>query len=214
MARPGTRAVRPRSRRKPGDERRAELYEAAAKTFHEKGYNAASLQDIAEQLGILKGSLYYYIQSKEDLLYDLITAIQAEGLEVVTAAAKIDGDPLDRLHNVIVAHVTHTCRTLSKTSVYLHERDALPPKRRKDIRGSEHAHEAVFSGLIAEGQQAGLVRADVDPKIAMRSILGSINWTYRWFTPKGALRAAKLAEQLADLNVRSIAVPEALSHRG
>ena len=72
--------------RKPREERWAELIEVATQVFYEKGYDGASLQDIADRLGMLKGSLYYYIQSKEDLLFDVISAVHRDGLAVVRAA--------------------------------------------------------------------------------------------------------------------------------
>src|SRR3954466_9452380 len=118
---PGRAQRRGGGERKPREERWAELIEVATQVFYEKGYDAASLQDIADRLGILKGSLYYYIQSKEDLLFDVISAVHKEGLAVVRACADTAGDPLQRLRTVIVGHVEHTCANLVQTAVFLHE---------------------------------------------------------------------------------------------
>jgi AcrR family transcriptional regulator len=206
----GRSARRSGGERKPREERWAELIGVATQVFYEKGYDAASLQDIADRLGMLKGSLYYYIQSKEDLLFDVISAVHKDGLAVVRARADTPGDALERLRHVIVGHVEHTCANLVATAVFLHELSALPPERRLEVLGTEHAYQAVFRDLIELAQKDGLVRADVDPRLAALSVLGSTNWVYRWFRPGGDFSAEQIARELAEMAIRGIATPEAL----
>ena len=102
--------------RKPREERWSELIQVATEVFYAKGYDAASLQDIADRLGMLKGSLYYYIQSKEDLLFDVIKAVHEEGLANIESLAAGEGNPLERLRDVIIGHIEHECRNLTKTA--------------------------------------------------------------------------------------------------
>jgi AcrR family transcriptional regulator len=204
----GRSARRSGGERKPREERWAELIGVATQVFYEKGYDAASLQDIADRLGMLKGSLYYYIQSKEDLLFDVISAVHKDGLAVVRARADTPGDALQRLRHVIVGHVEHTCANLVPTAVFLHELSALPPERRLEVLGSEHAYQAVFRDLIELAQKDGLVRADLDPRLAALSVLGSTNWVYRWFRPGGDFSAEQIAQELAEMAIRGIAVAE------
>lgn len=199
--------------RKPREERWAELIEVATQVFYEKGYDGASLQDIADRLGMLKGSLYYYIQSKEDLLFDVISTVHREGLAVITARADAPGDALERLEGVIVGHVEHTCRNLVATAVFLHELSALPPERRQEVLGTEHAYQAVFRDLIEQAQAAGLVRPEIEPRVAALSVLGSTNWVYRWFRPDGTFRPETIGAQLADMAIHGIATDRALADR-
>jgi TetR/AcrR family transcriptional regulator, cholesterol catabolism regulator len=209
----GRSARRSGGERKPREERWAELIEVATQVFYEKGYDGASLQDIAERLGMLKGSLYYYIQSKEDLLFDVISTVHKEGLAVIRGRADVPGGPLERLENVIVGHVEHTCRNLVPTAVFLHELSALPPERRQEVLGSEHAYQGVFRDLIELAQKDGLVRAELDPRLATLSVLGSANWVYRWFRPGGEFSAEQIGAQLADMAIRGIATEAALAAR-
>jgi len=197
--------------RKPREERWSELIEVATDVFYEKGYEAASLQDIADRLGMLKGSLYYYIQSKEDLLYDVIHSVHAEGLANIEALAAGEDDALQRLRSVIIGHIDHECRNMAKTAVFLHELQALAPERQAEIIGDEHAYRRVFSDLIQAGQAEGLIRADVSPKLAALGILGSVNWVYRWFRPGGEFTAREIGAQFADLAVRGLAESAALA---
>jgi AcrR family transcriptional regulator len=199
--------------RKPRQERWAELLDVAAAVFHERGYDGASLQDIADRLGMLKGSLYYYIHNKEDLLFEVISAVHSTGLAVVQAAADTSGDPLERLERVIVAHVEHTCRNLVPTAVFLHELASLPEDRRNEAVGKGHVYQGVFLGIIEEAQEAGLLRRDVDPLLATLSILGSANWVYRWFRPRGQFSAARIGAQFADFAIGGIANKRVLAKR-
>jgi AcrR family transcriptional regulator len=209
----GRSARRSGGERKPREERWAELIEVATQVFYEKGYDGASLQDIADRLGMLKGSLYYYIQSKEDLLFDVISTVHRDGLAVIRARAEIDGGPLERLENVIVGHVEHTCHNLVPTAVFLHELSSLPAERRREVLGSEHAYQAVFRDLIDEAQRAGLIRSDLDPRLAALSILGSTNWVYRWFRPGGTFTPEQIGAELAEMAIRGIATDAALALR-
>lgn len=202
----GRSARRSGGERKPREERWAELIEVATQVFYEKGYDGASLQDIADRLGMLKGSLYYYIQSKEDLLFDVISSVHRDGLAVIRARADTPGTPLDKLRSVIVGHVEHTCRNLVPTAVFLHELAALSPQRRQEVLGSEHAYQGVFRDLIERAQRDGTVRADLDPRLAALSILGSANWVYRWFRPGGEFTPEQIGTELAEMAIRGIAV--------
>jgi len=85
----GRSARRSGGERKPREERWAQLIEVATRVFFEKGYDAASLQDIADRLGMLKGSLYYYIQSKEDLLFEVISTVH---IFAMTASRRVRPD--------------------------------------------------------------------------------------------------------------------------
>lgn len=199
--------------RKPREQRWAELIEVATQVFYEKGYDGASLQDIADRLGMLKGSLYYYIQSKEDLLFDVVSTVHRDGLAVIRARADVEGEPLQKLESVIVGHVEHTCRNLVPTAVFLHEISALPAGRREEVLGSEHAYQGVFRGLIEQAQKQGDVRADLDPRLAALSVLGSTNWVYRWFRPGGAFTPEQIGAELAEMSIRGIATEKALAAR-
>ena len=209
----GRSARRSGGERKPREERWAELIEVATQVFYEKGYDGASLQDIADRLGMLKGSLYYYIQSKEDLLFDVISSVHRDGLAVIRSRAEVEGDPLRRLESVIVGHVEHTCRNLVPTAVFLHELSALPGERRAEVLGSEHAYQGVFRDLIEQAQARGDVRADLDPRLAALSVLGSTNWVYRWFRPGGAFSPEQIGAELAEMSIRGIATEQGLAGR-
>ena len=199
--------------RKPKNERWAEILEVATQLFYERGIEAASLQEIADRLGIMKASLYYYFPSKDVLLFEVLKQAHDEGLAVILSAAETPGDPLVKLEAVIVAHVEHTCQRLVSSAVCQEGIFKISEERRREIFGADHVYQDVFRRLIRDAQKAGLVRPDIDYRLATLSILGSINWVYRWFVPGKNGSAKTIARELADTAIRSIASATVLATR-
>jgi AcrR family transcriptional regulator len=194
-----------RERGRPPRRRQQEILDAAARVFHEKGYDSTSIQDIAGEVGILKGSLYYYISSKEDLLFEIIERTHREGLENVNRALESEGDALEKLRTVIVAHLTFLAENLVRVGVFLHEFRALGEERRRRIVGERDAFESIVRDLIRQGQSEGVVRDEIDPKLASLAILGMMNWLYQWYRPDGESSVAEVAEAFADFAVAGLA---------
>ena len=159
-----------------------EVLDAAARVFYERGYSDASVQDVADELGILKGSLYHYIDTKEDLLFRLLQETHDEIYEILEEVAALEGlNPLERLEIYIRKQVEYNIDNLLRVSVYYHDLERLTEERRKAIVGRRREHEQWVIGLIGEAQSSGLADPNLDPKIAARCIFATIIWTYRWF---------------------------------
>jgi len=180
--------------RKPREERWNELLKVAAKIFARKGYDATSLQDIAEELGILKGSLYYYIKTKDDLLCHLLSSAHKQGLQNIESIAAGPGNAIERLAAMIRRHVQYVCTDRDRTAVYLHERKRLSPEQRAQHLGDEHAYRHYFQAVLADGQAEGLVRQDIDIKLTALCLLSSLNSTYQWYKPSGEFAAVAVGE--------------------
>lgn len=163
--------------------------------FASQGYDATSLQDIADELDILKGSIYYYIDSKEDLLFEVVREVLEGGRRRVEAAAQSDGSAVDRIEAVIRVHVEHLIERLTETTVYLHEARQLTSERRKQL--PVPVFSSILEELIEEGRRDGSVRHDFDSHIVAMSLLGSANWVYRWYTPASSLDPARIVDQVA-----------------
>src|SRR3954454_17402777 len=143
--------------------RHDEILEAAARVFHEKGYESTSIQDIADAVGILKGSLYYYIDSKEDLLYEILEGIHAEALESVRKAPA-EGAPLQRIRAFVAAHIRHNAENLVKMALFFQDFRSLGEERRRSIVAERDAYEQFLRDLIRDGQAAGQICPEVDVK--------------------------------------------------
>ena len=113
--------------------REQEIHEAAAQVFHEKGYESTSIQHIADSVGILKGSLYYYITSKEDLLYEIIQGVHEEALRNLEKTRAVEGNALQRLRAFAMYHFTFNAENRVKVAVFFQDFRSLTPERRQTI---------------------------------------------------------------------------------
>ena len=200
-----SRAPRARARRGGANDENArtpkrrdrEVLDAAAKVFYQRGYADASVQDIADELGILKGSLYHYIDTKEDLLFRLLSETHDDVHGILDEVAGEEGlDPLERLHCYVRRQVEFNVDNLMKMSVYYHDVERLSDDRRAEIYGRRREHERWVVDLISEAQRQKLADPDVDPKVASRCIFATIIWPYQWFRP-GRDRRTDVAESCA-----------------
>jgi AcrR family transcriptional regulator len=189
----------------PPRRRHVEVLEAAARVFHEKGYESTSIQDIAEAVGILKGSLYYYIRSKEDLLYEIIKAVHEDALVNIRQVDEMEGDALQKVRAFVTSHLIFNAENLTKMGVFFHDFRSLSGERRQTIVEARDIYDELVRRLIREGQKEQIICPDIDPKSATFAIMGSLNWIYQWYKPDGNLSAGAIADEFADLIVNGLA---------
>ena len=196
-----------RPERKMPRKRRAEVLDAAARVFHAKGYEATSIQDIADEVGILKGSLYYYISSKEDVLFEMLQEVHVAALATVLAAVEADGNPVEKIHAFVETLARFNAENTIRMGILLHDFRSLGDERRSEIARERDQYDKILRRLIAEGKDAGLIRAEIDPKVTALAVMGMVNSIYHWFRPSGPQRPAHVGAVYADLVVASLVNP-------
>ncbi|WP_181780702.1 TetR/AcrR family transcriptional regulator [Pseudonocardia pini] len=197
---PPPRVRRRRAAPRPADDRWLEILERTAEIFAAKGYERTTVRDIADALGLLSGSLYYYISTKEDLLFAIIEAFHARGREAMAALDEAAGpDPLATLRAVVVRHVELNAETPVETAVFHTEFRRLAPERQEGITRTRRDHEDRVTRLVERGQADGALRADVPARVAALSALAMLNATHTWFQPGRGLTATELGELQATL---------------
>jgi AcrR family transcriptional regulator len=184
--------------------REDEILAAAGTLFREKGYHATSVRDIAESVGLLKGSLYHYIRSKEELLARLFDGALEGTVRELETIAQSDGSASDRLRDMVKAYVRAVTVNMDAVGLYLREWRSLPAPELSRLRAKRRAMRALFEGVVAQGVKAREFAAG-DEKIATLAILGMCNWIFEWYRPRGRLRPDHLANELAERAVRSVA---------
>jgi TetR/AcrR family transcriptional regulator, cholesterol catabolism regulator len=182
----GKRAARPRSagRTSIGRDREEQLIEVAARMFHEQGYEATSLQEMADELGLLKGSLYYYIKTKEDLLWAIIMRPHAAALALVEECSQMEAPPAERLSWFISAYAHLLAKDKIFVTVYLNELDRLSPARLRTIRRERDSFITFVIDLIEEGRRSGAFRQGGSAEIMALAILGMLNSSVRWYSAR------------------------------
>ena len=178
--------------------REQEIYELAAEIFHRKGYAATTLQDIAEAAGMLKGSLYYYIDSKEDLLYRITMSIHEDAHANLVRAHAVDGAPVEKLRSLVEGHVLSFGRRLNWIRVFYTEYGALSGERRREIMDERHSYERFVESLIKAGQADGSFCPDLDVRIVSNATLTLVNTVYLWYRAEAGTPIETVARTYAN----------------
>lgn len=187
--------------------REREILDAAAQIFHRQGYANSSVKEIADAVGLLKGSLYYYIDSKEDLLFRVLAEIHDEAHAIVDAVEGLGGSPLARLREYVQRHIEFNAANLTQIAVYYHDWKMLAPSRRAAILARRRSHERFVIALIEEAQAAGELDPELQPSLLANGILGAANWIYTWYQPKGSVTPQHLGELYGQIVTSGILPP-------
>jgi AcrR family transcriptional regulator len=193
-----------RPRTGPDPERFQQIVNAAAELFHSKGYSATSIQDIADASGLLKGSLYHYVDSKEDFLFHIIQSVYADAVTDIQRVASLVAKPEERLAAFVRVHVSFTTTHLVAYTVRLREFHHLDAERRKQIRRGGEAYLDLLTEILQEGRAAGVFSSELDLDLQVRVLLGELNSITRWYRQDKRLNAEALADQLVSLVVSSV----------
>lgn len=186
------------------DERKLAIVEQAAALFASRGFNGASVADIAERCKTSKSLIYHYYESKEDILYDVmishVRALEAAAADALAGRA----EPEQKLRDLTQLFMALYIGAANRHKVLLNDLDYVPKARRVEIV-------AVQRGLIESVRK---LLVDLEPALKKRDgasfsaamlFFGTINWTHTWYDPKGAVTPEVLANMAVDLILGGIA---------
>ncbi len=197
----------PENESTPSFARLQELLHAAAEQFRAHGYTGSTTREIAEQLGWQKPSIYYYVKSKEELLYLVCSDCLRHIYQEVSAAVAHAPTHQQRLQTLILTHMDVALAHQDQFATTLLEMRHLTGRMLKTVRGLHDDYEQLVERILREAQTAGVLRADVPPKYLMLMLLGMLNWSAFWYkageelTPK-ALGVRMLEQFLAGAQAR------------
>jgi AcrR family transcriptional regulator len=186
-------------------QRLREICRVAARVFYEKGYDGASMQDIAEAVGLTKAGLYHHVGSKDRLLFEIMNYGMDILDETVLAQIKDLPDPREKLHRTIVGHIDLIVRARDQEiTVILHENRSLRGALRKKINARKRVYIDYLEDLIRRVQAQSGQPPRVPPRVAAFALLGMINWLYQWYSPEGPIKQKELAEGFAEFFFRGL----------
>jgi AcrR family transcriptional regulator len=162
--------------------RRRELTREAAKLFAQKGYHGTSIGDIAEAMGVQKGSLYAHIASKEDLLYETMRE-GADAFHAALDAVPEDTPAVEKIRLALRGHLRVVAEQLDVATVFVQEWRYLEGERRDEIVAERRRYEERIRDLFREGRELSELRADLDETAAVLLLLSAANWAYTWLQP-------------------------------
>jgi len=197
----------------PRQQPRQEILRTAARLFQQQGYDATSMNDVAAALKLSKGGLYHHFESKDEILFHIMShAMQITEERVINVVRRMDAPSRDtsgmditeeRLRTLIRLHIEVVLSPEDREiTVMLHENHPLPPALRRKINARKKDYVHFVENLVADVQRKRGTRSPVTPRAAAFALVGMINWIYQWYKPDGALTGDALVQQYTDIFFR------------
>ncbi|HCC32328.1 MAG TPA: TetR/AcrR family transcriptional regulator [Clostridiales bacterium] len=180
-----------------------QILDAARRVFRDKGYYAASMQEIAHAVGLQKGSLYYYISGKQELLFRIFDEAIGSMIAQLESIRAMAVSPGERLRRAITAHTVAIADHPDTLGIVLRETRVLSPSQRDRIDDQRRHYERLLESILIEGIKAGQFR-EMDPRLITYALLGMTNWVHRWYNPSGRLSAEEIAAIFSDVLLHGI----------
>jgi len=182
--------------------KRNAVLQTAAQLFNERGFHATSLDDIAERLNVSKPTLYYYVESKDQILLECVKTaldLMQAGIGEVRAAG---GSAIDQLKACMRIYSGVVTQDFGMCVIRIGE-DPLPAPLRKELRRLKAGIDGQFRRLIEDGVAEGSI-APCDPKMAAFMLAGALSWIGRWYRPDGELTPDQIADQGIELLLNGV----------
>jgi len=180
------------------NKRKQEILTIAARIFRQKGFNATSMNDLANECGLFKGSLYHYFKNKEQILQEVIQLYfdyLLPYLEPINSSKEL---PTEKLRMSLEIQMRAIEVNRDAVSVTLREDRALENPYREAYIAQRNRLEDHLVGILEEGIEKGMFRK-VDIRMTTKAILGMCNWAAIWYSRTGRLSAKAIAEHFTDL---------------
>lgn len=185
--------------------KRQAVLRTAAQLFNEKGYLASTLDEVAERLNVSKPTLYYYVDSKDAILFECVRT----GLDMLRAAideaGAAGGSALDKLVAAMRQYAEIVTMDFGMCVIRVGE-DPLPPEGRAQLRHMKAGLDHEFRALVEQAMAEGSI-TPCDPKLAAFTIAGALSWIGRWYRADGGLKPADIADQTIALLLRGLQQP-------
>ncbi len=178
------------------EEKKDAIIKAAAKAFGRKGFDSATIEEIANEIKMTKGSLYYYFKIKEELLYEAHLLSLKAVIDNITKINESPDPPNIKFRNAVIKHIEVLARDY-EGAFLLQQEFALPEPYKKEVIALRDLYESQFNKIIYEGVKTKIFSVK-DAKISSFCMLGAINWFLRWYSSPGRLTAQEIGEAFVD----------------
>ncbi|MCI0184048.1 MAG: TetR/AcrR family transcriptional regulator [Acidibacillus sp.] len=181
-----------------------EIFRAARFLFSTKGYHGTTIRDIAKARGILSGSLYAHIESKEDLLYAIVEEGATAFLDALIPISQSDMSALNKLQAALVAHIEVITTHMDGARVFLHEWTALDDEHRQKVLLQRDEYEKLWAQLLQEGIDTGVLKP-VNVKYLRLLVLSAGNWVSEWYRSDGPMSPEMIASEFLTILLYGVA---------
>jgi TetR/AcrR family transcriptional regulator, cholesterol catabolism regulator len=182
-----------------------EIIAAASRLFVEKGFENTTMRDIAETVGIYKGSLYHHIRSKADLFHEILDMSLKESSKTMREVRSSDLEPEQKFRKIILVHFENILNFSLEYQILLNERrHMLDEQQEARIRAQMKTYENHIVEVLKEGISAKVFRDDLNPRVVVAGIMAAGNAVYKWFSPSGPLTFEDIASTYVELFIHGL----------
>lgn len=202
------RAVNAREGSEFYQERKQEILRAAAQVFQEKGFQAATIGDIADKLGTDRASVYYYVSSKNELLQQVVREATAENVTIIEGIAASDLPTGEKLRRVFVTQMDNYRGSYPYMHVFLQEKFPILRQDnsawRRELRQWTDRYFLAFQRILEQGVAEGEMELELPVEVTTHALIGMVNWAHRWYKPDGKLSAEEIGAGFAGIALKGL----------
>ena len=188
------------------DDRSGVIYRTAAQIIYEKGFDATSMNEIAEALDLTKPGLYYYVKGKKQLLYSIMDFAMDLLNANVVAPAKLVDDPEERLRTIIRQHARLLTHEAGALAILIDEDAGLSDDQREEIVRRKRDYFEFLRQTLEALRRQGRLRP-VDSTVGAFSLLGMVMWISRWYDPRGRLDSDQVVADITEIALAGMVSP-------
>jgi AcrR family transcriptional regulator len=203
------RAERRAAEGRRSDQRWNDVLVAAAEVFRRMGYSQARLEDVAQEVGISRATLYYYVGTKEELLVALLEDPIAEVTAGLKKVAAQDLSASEKLAGALREYL-HLLEEHPTLFIFLSENihNVMSGPEADEIRANADSYGRVLTKIVTDGQKSGEFRDDIRPQVAVLGIIGMFNWMHRWYVPSGKESLSAIGEDFVTMSLAALQPPK------
>jgi AcrR family transcriptional regulator len=187
--------------------RKHQILEAAAQVFREKGFHAATMEDIGDLVGMNKATLYYWVASKEAVFFELLQTGMIETLASIAEAIHPGMSAIEKLRTLIHVHIRDSALRANTTVLVLREQHVLQGAQAESHRRFRRQYEKVWYDAFEQGVAEGVIR-DSPAHMGEFFLFGALNWFSHWYHPDGRMTPQQIADSFCDFFFRGFLTEE------
>jgi AcrR family transcriptional regulator len=177
-----------------------QVLETATRLFTERGYDAASIRDLAAALAMRPSSLYHHFAGKQQILFAICFGLQTDFNAAIMPRFHQGKGPVETIQDVIGEHIRFSLARRGEVLVNTRERRSLPPNLRAQVDRLRRAYRDALVAVIEQGRRQGLFRVE-DPKLAAMAVFDMVNGMFQWFKPRDQADVERIAKAYVDAAV-------------
>ncbi|WP_338452714.1 TetR/AcrR family transcriptional regulator [Niallia oryzisoli] len=178
-------------------QKKKDMLRSAAMVISKKGYHRATMDDIAAELLMTKGALYYYFANKEELIFQCHEMILSEAIEEIEAILALEVTSIEKMEKAIIRHIYFAIDEKEMFNMLLQPESTFADQHISVILEKREKYSSLFDEIIAEGKRNGSFRVK-EAKMVRMIILGAMNWIQQWYSSKGEQSKEDVAKIYAE----------------